>query len=714
MHSSIDYFRVRALVTAVSVATLQGVSTSSVWAADAHVDGVLGEIIVTSSLQRSRAETALPVNVLSGEALREKVASTLGETLKELVGVNSSSFGTGVGLPVIRGQSGNRVQVLQGGVSNMDASAVSPDHANSVEAALAERIEVLRGPATLLYGNGAIGGVVNIIDNRIPTGIPEGVTGLLETRHSSASDRQTSVFKLDGGAGQIAWHLDGTYRDSNDTRINGFAINPKTVDLSDAEALEELLDSRGFIDNSSARANAVTAGASWIFDDGYLGMALSRSESNYGLPAAAHHEHEEGHEEEHEDEAADEHVLEGGIRIAMKQERLDFEGRTDLNGFFEDLQGKVSVVDYQHAEIESSGEVGTVYSNEGVEGRFSFTHTPRGRLSGVTGMQFGEKTFSARGEEAYIPVTDTHSYALFSAQSLEVGDMIYEVGLRGEHQHFEQSGGNCNESTDSISGSASGLWRAREDLNMLVSVAHSQRAPTIEELYSNIDNVTCAPPVEDHDLIAHAATQRFEIGDPNAEKEVSTNIEIGLRRHLGTVTGELNVFYNDIRDYLYMRDTGVQEDDIEIARLTQEDAVFRGIEAEVSMPLSRSNLQQTQLVLFGDYVRADFDRGGNVPRIPALRYGAEIGHAHEEWQYKLRATRVAKQSNAAMNESETEGYVLLNLSVDYHAPLFGQEATMFGKVSNLLDERVRNHTSLLKDVAPEAGRSIEFGLRLEF
>ncbi|MGB4247597.1 MAG: TonB-dependent receptor [Pseudohongiellaceae bacterium] len=716
MLSSIRSFRVRALVSAVSAATFSGLPAFSVWGAEAH-DGVLDEIIVTSSLQRSRAETALPVNVLSGEALREKAASTLGETLKELVGVNSSSFGTGVGLPVIRGQSGNRVQVLQGGVSNMDASAVSPDHANSVEAALAERIEVLRGPATLLYGNGAIGGVVNVIDNRIPTSIPDGVTGLVETRHSSASDQQTSVFKLDGAGGQLAWHLDGTYRDSNDTRINGFAINPATVDIGDEEALEELLGSRGEIDNSSTRAHAVTGGLSWIFDTGYLGMAVSRSESDYGLPAAAHHHHEdedEHDEEAHDDEGADEHVLEGGIRIAMKQERLDFEGRTELGGFFEDLQGKVSVVDYRHAEIESSGEVGTVYSNEGVEGRFSFAHTPRGNLSGVTGLQFGEKTFSALGEEAYIPETDTHSYALFSVQSIEAGDMIYEMGLRAEHQHFEQSGGSCNESTDSLSGSASGLWRARDDLNVLMSVAHSQRAPTIEELYSNIDNVTCAPPADDHDLIAHAATQRLEIGDPNADKEISNNIEIGLRRHLGAVTGELNVFYNDIRDYLYMRDTGVLEDDVEIARLTQEDAVFRGVEAEVSMPLSRSNLQQTRLTLFGDYVRADFDRGGDVPRIPALRYGAEISHVHEEWQYKVRATRVAKQSNVAVNESETDGYVLVNVSVDYHAPLFGQDATVFGKISNLLDERVRNHTSLLKDVAPEAGRSVEFGLRYEF
>ena len=297
MRSFYKSFRVRALVSAAMSAS---VATSSVQAAEPHSDEVLDEIIVSGTLQRNRAETSLPVNVLSGEALREKAASTLGETLKELVGVNSASFGTGVGMPVIRGQSGNRVQVLQGGVSNIDAAAVSPDHANSVEAALAERIEVVRGPATLLYGNGAIGGVVNVIDNRVPTSMPEALTGLLETRHQSASDQQTSVFKLENGAGQLAWHLDGTYRASNDTRINGFAINPDTVDLDDEEAFAELLASKGSIDNSSTRANALTGGLSWVFDGGYLGMALNRSESYYGLPSAAHHHHEPHDEEDHE------------------------------------------------------------------------------------------------------------------------------------------------------------------------------------------------------------------------------------------------------------------------------------------------------------------------------------------------------------------------------------------------------------------------------
>lgn len=682
---------------------------------DAHTSEAIEEIIVTSSLQQTRAETALPVNVLSGEALREKAASTLGETLKELVGVNSASFGTGVGLPIIRGQTGNRVQVLQGGVSNMDASAISPDHANSVEAILAERIEVIRGPATLLYGNGAIGGVVNVIDNRIPTSVPEAFTGLMETRNDSASDQQTTVLKLEAGAGDFAFHLDGTYRESNDTTIHGFAINPRTVDIGDEEALEQLLGSKGQIDNSSTRAHANTGGFSWNFDGGYIGASVGHSRSNYGLPSAAHAHHEgDGVDEPAHDEDELAHEAESGIRIAMQQDRYDFEGLRELDGLFTQVQGKVSVVDYQHAEIEGNGQIGTIYSNEGSEGRFTLTQSPIGNLEGVTGLQVGSKTFSAIGDEAYIPATDIKSIGVFTVQSLDVGDFIYEFGLRAERQNMNQAGAACDDSTNSLSGSASALWRVRDDTNLMLALAHSQRAASVEERFSNIANTSCTEPTDPMDLIAHAATQRLEVGDPSADKERSTNIEIGLRRHMGAVTGDVNVFYNKIADYLYMRDTGVYVGGMQIARMTQDDAVFTGIEAEFSLPISEGEVHLTELSLFGDSVRARLDTNGNVPRIPALRYGAQLTHTHSDWQYKLRLTRVANQSDVALNESSTNGYTLMNASVDYHANLLGNELTLFGKANNLLDEEVRNHASVLKDVAPEAGRNLVLGLRFEF
>jgi iron complex outermembrane receptor protein len=314
---------------------------------------MLEEVVVTSALHRNRAETVLPVNVLAGEDVREKAAATLGQMLEGQVGVNNASFGVGVGLPVIRGQSANRVQVLQMGVGNLDASAVSPDHANSLEPALADRIEVVRGPATLLYGNGAIGGVVNVIDGRIPRTEAEGLTALAETRYDSVNDQRTALMRLDGGSGRFAWHLNGIDRQSNDTEISGFALNPELVDIDDPEAYEELLNSRGRLANSAAESDSQTVGASWLLNDGWIGMAYNQLDNEYGLPrgAHAHHEHDEEHEEEEHEEQHDEE--EEDIRIVMEQRRWDTEARILLNNnLFEEFHGKVSLVDYQHKEVE--------------------------------------------------------------------------------------------------------------------------------------------------------------------------------------------------------------------------------------------------------------------------------------------------------------------------------------------------------------------------
>jgi len=677
-----------------------------------HTPPGVEEIVITSTLHRSQADTTLPVNVLTGEALRERVGATLGDTLQDQVGVTTASFGAGVGAPVIRGQGGNRVQVLQGGVGNIDASSISADHANSLEPAMAERIEVLRGPSTLLYGNGAIGGVVNVIDNRIPTELPGSLQGLVETRHNTASDQQVSVLKLEGAAGNYAWHVDGVRRDSNDVTFAGYAINPATVDISDSEALEQLLDSRGRLDNSSTKAEAKTVGFSRILDQGYVGLSFNRLDNNYGIPASAHaHHDDEDHDESNDEDHEAEHEEEG-IRIVMKQDRTDFETRLSLPGFFEELHGKMSHVDYQHQEVEGSGEIGTVFKQTGTEGRFALHFNSSFNSEGVLGLQFSHRLFSAVGEEAFIPETDIDSLALFAVQSVEVGDRIYEFGLRGEHQQQSQTQGSCDETDLSWSGSASSIWRIRDDTNLVMSLAHSQRSATIEERFSNID--TACQPLAASDLIAHAATQRLEIGNPDANKERSTNLEFALRKHLGQVTGEFNVYYNDIADFIYLYDTEQYIDDVEISRYMQQNAAFSGFEAEVRMPVRRNGEHLTELSLFGDYVRAKFDHAGNVPQIPPLSYGVELSHSHVDWQAKLRLTTAADQRKTAAHESATNGYTLLNFYADYHLRFGSDMAYLFVKGSNLLDETIRQHTSLLKDVAPAPGRALEVGLRWEF
>ncbi|MCB1672458.1 MAG: TonB-dependent receptor [Gammaproteobacteria bacterium] len=675
---------------------------------------MVDEIVVTSALHRSRAETVLPVNVLAGDEVREKAAATLGEMLEGQVGVNNASFGVGVGLPVIRGQSANRVQVLQMGVGNLDASAVSADHANSLEPALADRIEVVRGPATLLYGNGAIGGVVNVIDGRIPRTFADGLDVLAETRYDTVNDERTAALRLDGGSGRFAWHLDALDRDSNDAEIAGFALNPDLVDLDDPEAVEELLESRGRLANSNAASDSQTIGGSWILDNnGWIGIAYNQMDNEYGLPrgAHAHHEHEEGEEEAEHDEAHEED--EGDVRIVMEQKRWDSEARIPLNNdWFEEFHGKFSVVDYQHAEVESTGETGTLFENDGYEGRLTLHLNQPMNQEGVIGMQFGNRDFSATGEEAFIPPTDIGSLALFGLQSFSTGAMTYEFGLRAERQQLSQSSG-CDVDSTNWSGSGSAIWQLNDTNNLLFSINRSERSATVEELFSNIDASCNELPQER--LVAHAATQRLEIGLPDADKEVSTNLEFGWRKFAGDVTAELNVFRNQIDDYLFLFDSGEFVDDVEIARYQQRDATFTGFEAQASVPLYANGDHQSDLTVFGDYVRARFDQDGNVPRIPPLRLGLEWVHSHVDWTVKLRWAHVADQNRHASNETATDGYQLLSLYGDYRMEFNDSSSLLlFVRGNNLLDENIRQHTSLLKDVAPAPGRGYELGLRLEF
>lgn len=671
------------------------------------------QIVVTSALHRSRADTVLPVNVLAGDELREKVAATLGDMLESQVGVNNASFGTGVGLPVIRGQSANRVQVLQMGVGNLDASAVSPDHANSLEPALAERIEVIRGPATLLYGNGAIGGVVNVIDGRIPREPKSPLTALVETRYDSVSDQRVGVLKLEGGLSQFAWHLDAVDRESNDTTISGFAINPDTVDLDDPVAHQQLLDSRGRLANSAAASDSWTAGGSWLYDGGWLGLAYNELNNDYGLPPGVHVHHDEDEDHDHEDGEDMDDEENANIRIAMAQQRWDLEGRVLLNtSGVSELHGKMSKVDYRHLEVEGDGAIGTVFENQGIEGRFTAHLQVPSNLEGVVGMQFSDREFAATGAEAFIPKTDIRSLALFTLQSLDQEQYTLEFGLRAEQQDMDQAG-SCDHAVTNYSGSAAAIWRVSDRSNLLFSFNHSQRAASVEERYSNIA-ANCSEQAADS-LIVHQATRRVEIGLPDAGREQSNNFEFGWRKYAGDVTAEINVFYNDISEFIYLFDTGSYVDDVEIARYQQTDAVFKGMELEISLPLYATGSHKSDLTLFSDFVDAEFGSAGNVPRIPPLRWGAEWVHSHVNWMLKLRWTQVAAQNDLAINETRTGAYQLLSLYGDYQMQ-WGNNTRLllFARGHNLLDENIRQHTSLLKDVAPAPGRGVEVGLRLEF
>lgn len=677
------------------------VSSLPVWAGDKHIE----EIVVSAPLGKAASDTALPIGVLSGEALRQEAAASLGETLSNEIGVHSASFGSGVGNPVIRGQGGNRVRVLQDGVGSLDAADISPDHSYAVEPLLAERIEIIRGPATLLYGNGAIGGVINVVDSRIPDSLPDKISGALEVRHATANDQDSSVFRLDGGLGQFAWHLDGLYRESNNLDIPGSAIDLAALSAAGEELPEE--NTRGYIGNSDKRSDAWTAGGSWITERGFIGLSVNRANNNYGLPLGAHEEHDASSGGGHGHEEAD-------IRLDMEQERIDLKAGYDLQGFFESLDLRLSRNDYQHKELEESDEgveVGTVFKNKASEGRLVLRHKQMGKWQGAIGLQLGDRDFSAVGEEAFIPPADIQNHALFLVEELSLDRWTYEFGLRGEQQRID-IGSNCEDERNTLSASASALWDFRDDSNALFALNRSERAPTVEELYSNSQN--CARATNLSEAVEHAATARIEVGDPELDKELSNNLEIGLRKTAGAVTAELSLYYNDIQNYTYLQDTGAEVDEVKVANFRQRNASFTGYEFQLGMPLPLIN-KNLSAEFFSDYVRARFTEGnGDVPRIPAQRFGTALHYHAGNWSTHLRLTQVREQDDTADNESSTDGYTLVELAGDYHFSIGKSEMTLFVKARNLLDEEVRSHTSLLKNFAPEAGRNIESGVRFSF
>ena len=715
-----------------------------------HIEDRLVELVVTAPFAATEAQTALPIGILSGEALREKASNSLGDTLKNEIGMANSSFGTGVGQPIIRGQTGNRVSILQNGIGLTDASNVSPDHANGTEAMLADRIEVIRGPSTLLYGSGAVGGVVNVIDNRIPSTLVDHPHFQLEQSHNGVNNENKTVMRLDASVGSFGFHLDAFTRENDNYEINGFAIDEDAVEAVDelAEALmgedheedheedhddEEFENTRGFIGNSDGKARGSTAGFSYVGDAGFFGFSVSELENKYGLPPGshAHHGHEEEHDEDHEGEEHDEdhegEEHEGEhegeevefVRINMEQTRYDFKGQLNFeNSWIESFKANVGFTDYEHREIEifedGDSEVGTLFSNKGTEARFELKRAPTGDWSGVYGVQLSNTEFSAIGEEAFIPRSDINNIGLFGVERYQRDRLTAEIGFRLESNEIDP-GGACDNSENASSVSGSLLYDIDEQSNILLSAAHSERPPSVEELFSNIALDTCGRIADEESLVPHAATGLMEIGNSSLDSEVSNNFEFGYRRHSGRFTGEFSAYRNEIEDYIFLSITGEELDEIPVASYTAQDATFTGLEAEVSVSLLSSDSLNAEFSLFGDVVNAEFDAGGNVPRIPPAKVGAELRYFGNNWSAHVHATRVLSQTDQGALELETDAYTLLSLYADYHVQVGGDsEFKLFARGDNLLDEEIRNHASFLRNFAPEAGRGITLGVRFEY
>ena len=668
-------------------------------------------VLVSVPLHKQEAETALPVTVLSGDELTRKVASTIGETLANSPGLANASFGPAVGQPVIRGQQGPRVTILQNGTSSADASNISADHAVAVEPVLADSIEVLRGPATLLYGGGAIGGVVNILDNRIPTTLPDEASGNFEYRHDTASSLDNVVARGEAATGDFAFHASALYRDWDNLEIPGHAVREDHHDDHDDEDKEHEEGGDGEIENTAGRTKSLTLGSSYHFNNGFVGLAVNRLENDYGIPSGAHGGHEEGeHEEDEHDEHEEEANDHGDITIALEQTRYDaalhvhepFAGLEVFRGF-------LTYTDYEHAEVEGSGEIGTVYENESWEGRFEMVHQPVANFHGVLGLQVVDSTFSAEGEEAFIPRTDREGLGIFLLEDYHANDWLFEVGLRYDRDELSpDTVAAADKSFDAVSVSGSALWNVSTAWQFGLALSRAERAPSTEELYSNVQN---SHPEE---WVVHAATGAIELGNPDLEVETSNNVDLSVdwqsdQHHLG-----VTLFYNDFEDYIGLLATGQEVDHVPVYVYNQQDAEFYGVELDSEFGLAEVGGGQLRLGVFGDSIIGELDSGADVPRMPPRRVGGRLSWQSDQWRVWGSVLDAADQDKPGDNEEPTEGYTRWDAGIEYRLETGAWDLLTFVKFNNIGDEEIRLSTSFLRDVAPEAGRGVELGIRYSF
>lgn len=674
------------------------------------------EIVVTAPFVR-QLDLLGGTTSLSGTALARSLQPQLGDTLARLPGVSATSFSPGASRPVLRGFQGERVRVLVDGIGSIDVSNTSADHAVTIDPITADRIEVLHGPAVLLFGGQAIGGAVNVFDRRIPRRIPEGgefhVDGI--AAYGSAADEVSLGagvdFSLGGG---LVLHLDGSWRDTNDLRVGGFVLSPQLRaetlaeaaeeeeegHLEEAAELRELAGQRGRLPNSATRQSTGGVGLALIRDWGSIGGSLSFYDSRYGVPmrpGAGHHHEEEGEEGEEEH---DEHEHgEEPVSIAMEQVRGDLRAEINLGGgFLEQLRVRFAAADYSHIEFEGE-EVGTLFETTGMEGRVELVQADRNGWRGAFGGQFFRRDFDATGAEAFLGANTTSQLGLFALQEIELGGGAQiEVAGRYEHTDVNSQLLNIDRSFDAISVAAGASLELAPFVRAGVNLSRSERAPSAEELYSN------GP---------HIATQAFEIGDPTFDTERSVGGEAFVRVGRPSFTLSGTLYYNRFDNFIYSAATGEEEDGLPVFAYAQDDAEHWGFELGAEAEVAQIGDVRLGLEGAADYVEVTIEDEA-APRIPPLRIRGGIQARTDTLEGRVEAEHVFAQDRVAAFETPTDAFTLVNAAVTWRPLGRDNPTSLTLSANNLFDVEARRHASFTKDFVPLAGRDIRATLRLSF
>lgn len=668
-----------------------GLSALAEEAPPRHGEERLEEIIVSAHPGgRSRFDVLQGTSVLGGEDLERALSATIGATLDALPGLSQTAFGQGASRPVIRGLGGDRLRVLVNDLGTFDASTTSPDHAVALDPATARRIEVVRGPATLIYGANAIAGVVNVTDNRVPRELPEDgrIDGFVRSVFgTNANDTLNGgELNLHLGGGVMA-HIDGFYRDSGDFEAPGFLRSKalRAEEPLDAEAEEPF----GRAKNSDIKSWGTTGGLSYVGEHGFIGASVSALDNNYGIPVELEGEGgEEGGEEE-----------EGGVRIDIEQIRFDIIGEW-LSDFliFDSAKFRFGYGDYDQAELEG-GEIGTLFQNEEWEGRIDLVQQHQGGWTGSSGLTLRSRDFAAIGAEAFVPPNETFQWGLYSFQSYETGPWHLDAGLRFDRQTVDVQSQGLERGFTGVSLSGGASYRLLENWLIGVNAFRTERAPNADELFSN------GP---------HLATFTFERSDPTLGEETVKVLDASIKKTNGALSLAVNGYYYDYADFIFERFTGEEKDGLPVAAFSAADARFYGFEAEAEYEVWTDGERSLSLSLVFDAVKAKrTDVDAPLPRIPPRSVTFGASYEGRLVDLKLSSEFAGKQKDIAAFERATGSYVNLTASLVLH-PIPDQDLDLIIEARNLADEDIRYHTSFLKDLVPAPGRDVRITLRAGF
>ena len=653
-------------------------------------------------LNQSAADFAVADNIIKHKDLAQG-GVTIGDALAGQPGVYSNQFGAGSSRPVIRGQDGPRVKVLEHASETADVSALSPDHAVTVDPILAKQVEVIRGPSTLLYAAGTVGGLVNVTDHKIPTQMPDnGLEGQVGLRYNSGSDEKLASAGVTAALGEnFALRVEGSKRKANDY------IAPNYFHDHEGE-----LEKERRVGNTFAEGQNVSVGVSWIHDRGFAGLSYTNRQDQYGLPGHSHeyeschphddHLHCDGHDnhdhsDEHDHSAHDDHDHDhdaAGPWVDLKSERYDF--RTELAepfAGFQKLRAHASYTDYKHDEIEGN-TAATTFKSQGYDARLELVHNPIAEWEGVIGTQYNQQKLDISGEESLMNPNKTQKWSVFGLEHKQFGDFHIELGARVDQQKIEIDSEQKDYDDYGISYSGAVNWEFAPNYKLSLVGSHQERLPLAQELYANGK---------------HFATNTYERGNENLDVEKSNNLELGFHYEKDQLDYHVHVYHNWYDNYIY----AATKDNFKNFRLvdyTQDKAKFYGAEAQMGYAIN----DMYKLSVFGDYVRGKID-GENAPRVPAGRLGTKVDVDFADgWSGQAEYAHVFKQDKITAYEQPTDGYNMVNLGVAYSGQLKDRnDYRVYFKANNLLDEEVYSHSSFLANI-PQVGRNFTVGLEFGF